>query len=71
MENVYLIVKTNVNTKEEEIVFDKVYTSGRFAHQVATDLNNNAWDADKYFYNVKILGVEEFQTTEDLHEEEE
>lgn len=71
MKNVYLIVKTNVNTKEEEIVFDKVYTSGRMAHKVAIDLNNNAWDADKYYYDVKILGVEEFQTTEDLHEEEE
>ena len=71
MKNVYLIVKTNVNTKESEIVFDKVYTSARFAHQVAIDLNNNAWDADKNYYNVKILGVEVFQTAEDLHEEEE
>ncbi len=70
MKNVYLIVKTNVNTKESEIVFDKVYTSGRFAHRVATDLNNNAWDADKNYYDVKILSVEEFQTTEDLEEEE-
>lgn len=71
MKNVYLIVKTNVNTKESEIVFDKVYTSAKFAYKVAMDLNDNAWDADKNNYQVRVLGVEEFQTNEDLHEEEE
>ena len=70
MKNVYLIVKTNVNTKESEIVFDKVYTSARFAHRVAIDLNNNAWDASTNHYEVKILNVEEFQTQEDLEEQE-
>lgn len=69
MKNVYLIVKINVESGEMKIVSDDVFTSKRFAEKFATDCNDNCWDADKFNYQVKEFGVDEFQTTEDLEEQ--
>jgi hypothetical protein len=71
MKSVYLIVKQNINTNEKQSVGMKVYTSKRFAQKVATDYNDAMWDASEWYYFAEEFIVDEFQTTEDLHEEEE
>jgi hypothetical protein len=70
MKNVYLVVKVNVTTKEMIIVSDNVYTSRRFAEKFATDCNDNCFDSSKFNYQVKEFGVDDFQTAEDLEEQE-
>lgn len=70
MKNVYLVVKVNVTTKEMIIVSDNVYTSKRFAEKFATDCNDNCFDSSKFNYQVKEFGVDDFQTAEDLEEQE-
>lgn len=69
MKNVYLVVKVNVRTNEMIIVSEDVYTSKRFAEKFAIDCNDNCFDADKFNYQVKEFGVDDFQTAEDLEEQ--
>lgn len=69
LKNIYLVVKVNVDTNEMKIVSDSVFESYNFAQTLATDYNDNCFDASKWNYQVKELVLDDFKTSKDLEEE--